>query len=255
MPVDSSLPEGKSRSILRRWLVPRYSLRTLLLMMTAACLFSGYWLNSAIHQRNAVRRFYELTAQRPASLQGDHVTTMGYRYQGRDDYYEPIIPWWAQPLKMVLGEEAFGEITGVQLLGSPATDEDLRFLASMPELERINLSGTKITDAGLIHLQNCPRLTFVSLEDTAVTDQGLAQLLALQELEGLSLSGTKITDAGLDELAKLPNLSELWLRKTEITNQGYRKLQAALPQCEIQGDPPAVPWTGGGGGGFGGASR
>lgn len=212
------------------------------------------WLNRAIPQRRAVRRFHELSAQSELTLQGNPITTMGYRYQGRDDHHKPRIPWWARPVSMVMGEEAFGEVTGVQLLATPATDDDLRLLANVPTVERINLSRTEVTDAGLRHLRACPRLTFLSLENTAVTDDGAAQLAALQNLEGLSLSGTQITDAGLVQLAKLPNLKELWLRKTTITNEGYMSLRAALPECEIQADHPASPWSGGqGGGGFGGA--
>jgi hypothetical protein len=253
LPAEKT-PEDKPFRAKRRWLVPRYSLRTMLVLMTTACLFSGYWLNTAIHQRKSVRRFNELAAQRPVSMQGNHIMTMAYRYRGRDDYDRPVIPWWAQPLKMILGEEAFGEVAGVQLWGAPATDDDLRLLANLPELERLNLTDTQITDAGLVHLKLCPRLTFLSLEDTAVTDQGLSKLMALQDLEGLSLNGTKITDAGLDQLAGLPNLNQVWLRKTAITNAGYRKLQSAAPQIVIEADPPAGPWRGGAGGGWGGAA-
>src|SRR5262249_41452661 len=53
-------------------------------------------------------------------------------------------------------------------------------------------------------------------------------------------SGTKITDEGLDHLAKLPQLKELWLRNTAVTDARYRRLQEALPECEIQADVPAV---------------
>jgi hypothetical protein len=40
-------------------------------------------------------------------------------------------------------------------------------------------------------------------------------------------------------LAKLTKLKELWLRNTAVTDAGYRRLQAALPECEIQADVPA----------------
>lgn len=34
------------------------------MVLTAGCLLGGYWMNRAIRQRTAVRRFYELTANR-----------------------------------------------------------------------------------------------------------------------------------------------------------------------------------------------
>ena len=221
-----------------RWLLPRYSLRALLVLISVACLVSGFWLNKAIRQRAAVRHFEALTANRPPS-HGEHLVTICYRYRGRDEYYKPIVPKWLHPLRDFMGEEAFGEVTGVQLLDTPATDEDLRYLAYVPTVERVWLSGTQVTDEGILRLHVCPGLKFLVLNDAAVTDVGLARLTVLTELESLSLNGTQITDAGLEHLAKLPKLTELWLRNTAITDEGYRKLEVALPECHIQADVPA----------------
>jgi hypothetical protein len=206
--------------------------------MTIACLVSGFWLNRAIRQRTAVRHFYALTAQRTHSG-NDHLVTMGYRYRGKDEYYKPIIPKWLHPLRDLIGEEAFGEVTGVQLIDTGATDADLRYLRDVPTVERALLSSTNVTDQGIPYLLACPKLRYVSLDGAPITDAGIAQLVALTDLETLSLSGTKVTDAGLEHLAKLPKLKELWLRDTAITDAGYRRLQAALPKCKIQADVPA----------------
>lgn len=229
----------KSANTSARWYFqPRFSLRTLFFVVTVACLLGGYWMNRAIRQRTAVRRFYELTAKREPD-HGDNLTTMGYRYQGKDQYYKPIVPNWLHPLRDAIGEEAFGEVTGVQLTNTNATNDDLRYLAVVPTVERVWLDGTKITDEGLCHLLACPNIRFLGLNDIPITDHGLAQISRLTELDSISLNGTKITDAGLEHLAKLTKLKHLWLRKTAITDAGYRKLQIALPECEIQADVPA----------------
>jgi hypothetical protein len=220
----------------RRWF--QFSLRTLLVLVTLGCLAGGWWINRAFQQRAAVRRFYELTANRP-SQQGDSLTTMGYRYQGRDQYYKPIVPKSLHWLRDMIGEECFGEVTGVQLTDTPATNNDLKHLAVLPTVERILLSGTKVDDDGIPLLKVCPKLKYLALNDTAITDQGLSHVTAFQDLEMLSLSGTKITDAGLAHLARLPRLKQLWLRNTAITDAGYQKLQSALPDCEIQSDVPS----------------
>ena len=230
--------KAKKSSPARRRFGFRFSLRTLLIVMTLACLVCGFFLNKLIRQRTAVRRFYELTAHRPDS-HGDHLVTMGYRYQGRDEYYKPIIPKWQHPFRDLFGEEAFGEVTGVQLLDTAATDEDLRYVAYFPTMERVSLSRTKVTDDGLFRLQACPKLRSLHLDSTAITDMGLARLSPFTELESLSLSGTKITDAGLFHLAKMQKLKELWLRNTAITNDGFLELEKALPECHIQADVPA----------------
>jgi hypothetical protein len=131
-------------------------------VLTVACLFGGYWMNQVLRQRTAVLRFYELTANRAAD-HGESLTTMGYRYQGKDQYYKPIVPKWLHPLRDLMGEEAFGEVTGVQLQFTPATNDDLRFLADVPTIERVGLDGTKVTEEGLVHLRACPRLRALAL--------------------------------------------------------------------------------------------
>lgn len=236
-----------------RWLVPRFSLRTLAIGLTLLCVACGIWVNGPLRQRAAVRHFEALNPPyQPSPIgSGDVIggsivgsseweylgflpMVIAWRAHGRDDHHRPEIEWWHRPAAAVLGEEAFGEVTGVMLLGLPATDDDLRHLASLPALERVNLASTKVTDAGLVHLRSCRRLTFVSLEDTAITDQGLAELAGHQNLESLSLSGTKITDASVASLVQLPRLKQLWLQRTAITSDGVRKLMAALPDCEIE---------------------
>jgi hypothetical protein len=234
--MDAAAPTaGKPTPPRRRWFACRYSLRTLLVMMTVACVVLTVWLNQLLRQRTAVRRFYELTARRPNS-HGESLVTMGYRYDGKDQYYKPVACKWLHPL---VGEEAFGEVTGVQLLGTSAADDDLRYLADVPTVERVLLSNTLVTDAGLVYLQSCPKLRMLTLDGLPITDDGLTQLLVLQDLESLSLNRTKITDKGLEQLAKLPKLKELWLRNTAITDAGYQRLDASLPRCEIQADVPA----------------
>ena len=253
--------------VIRR-LVPRYSLRTLLVALTLACLACGFWMNGSLRQRAAVRYLVALNAAHRrvpvgggmwggggGPAEGIDMQVLAYRAQGRDDHHRPDIPWWQRPVAAVLGEEACGEVTGVQLMQLPATDGDLQYVARLPSIERINLLGTEVTDAGLVHLRSCPLLTFISLEDTAISDAGLVHLAVHQRLEGLSLSGTKITDAGLARLAKLKQLKQLWLGKTAITNDGYKQLTAALPDCDIQADVAAARRPHWGGGSLGGAAK
>ena len=224
------MPDSKPR----RWFVPRYSLRTLLVVMTVICVVSGYWLNKAFRQREAVRRFNQLAADRG----GDTPVTMLYRHKG-DVHWAPIIPEWLHPIRDLVGSEAFGNPIGVQLVRTAATDDDLRYLKDVPKVEWVGLSQTRVTDKGLRHLRGCPKLNSLNLDNTAISDEGLADICRSTELNKLSLCGTRITDEGLEHLAKLSKLKELGLRDTAITDAGYRKLQAALPHCAIHADVPA----------------
>ena len=51
---------------------------------------------------------------------------------------------------------------------------------------------------------------------------------------GVDLSYTKVTDAGLEHLKGLTNLLSLNLKRTKVTDTGVKKLQHALPRCEIR---------------------
>ena len=69
-----------------------------------------------------------------------------------------------------------------------------------------------------------------------MTDAGLKELAGLTQLQALLLSGkTQVTDAGLKELAGLTRLQTLDLTDTQVTGAGLKKLQQALPKCNIYG--------------------
>ena len=74
----------------------------------------------------------------------------------------------------------------------------------------------------------------VGFNYTQVTDEGLVHLKRLTNLESLSLTSTQITDVGLEHLKTLDSLQELNLYDTQVTPEGVRKLQEALPNCEIE---------------------
>ena len=49
----------------------------------------------------------------------------------------------------------------------------------------------------------------------------------------LLLGDTQVTDAGLVHLQRLTQLRWLLLHNTKVTDEGVRKLQQALPDCQI----------------------
>src|SRR5882762_7829782 len=66
-----------------------------------------------------------------------------------------------------------GQVVAIDLSNRAATDEDLRLLAAVPDLQKLTLWGPGITDAGLEQLAQLTNLTNLSLDNTAVTDAGL----------------------------------------------------------------------------------
>jgi Leucine-rich repeat (LRR) protein len=64
--------------------------------------------------------------------------------------------------------------------------------------------------------------------------QGLVHLKGLTKLQSLDFSNSRITDTGLAHLKGLANLEKLDLRQTQVTDKGVKKLQQALPNCNIR---------------------
>jgi hypothetical protein len=141
-----------------------------------------------------------------------------------------------------------------------ATDDGLKTVADMPQLEGIIVKGDDVTDAGIRALAKCRSLDNVSLLFTKkVTDAGVKELAALPKLQILSLSGLTLTgsafepfagsktlkfvtldyvdgltDDGAKNLAKLPNLDALKIGRgfgeTKLTAAGIKAIvDARLP--------------------------
>lgn len=118
-------------------------------------------------------------------------------------------------------------VVAIRLAESTVTDEQLIFLDSFPDLERLDLRATRITDAGLAHLKGCLRLRSLSLNSVCgVTDAGLSHLSNLADLERLDLQGTGVTSKGIAHLAKLPRLRALRLSGDRITDDCMAHLKS-----------------------------
>jgi hypothetical protein len=114
-------------------------------------------------------------------------------------------------LRRLLGDDFFGNVVDVCVeCDETFTDADMVHVGSLPKLEALRLAGAGITDAGLEHLKGLARLQRLELYDTNITDVGLRHLNGLTQLQHLWLGDTKVTDAGV------------------------KKLQQALPNCEIR---------------------
>ena len=125
-------------------------------------------------------------------------------------------------------------VQSVYLPGGKVTDADLKYVATLPQIEVLKLDGaTKITDAGLKELTGLKHLKDLGLGSTQVTDAGLKPVIAHKGLANLNLSFTKVTDAGVKNLAALTKLKLLGLFATSVSPEGVKKLQEALPKCKI----------------------
>jgi len=121
---------------------------------------------------------------------------------------------------------------------TPLSDEGLSHVAQLPKLKELDLDGTAVTNAGLRHLAELSELETLRLAGPQITDAGLSHLKGLSKLRHLDLSGTAVTGPGLVHLETLEHLESVILEGTPVTAASVKRLQAALPDAQIETGVP-----------------
>lgn len=91
-------------------------------------------------------------------------------------------------------------IVDCSALAAKFGDDQLAWVASLPEITELNLADTKVTDAGLAHLAGLARLTSLDLRNTQVTDAAFDALASHAQLKLLLLTGSRVTRQGVQSL-------------------------------------------------------
>jgi hypothetical protein len=124
-------------------------------------------------------------------------------------------------------------LAALNLSGLPITDQGLRSLAGLSELNALYLSRTNVQGKGLGQLRSLPNLVILYLDQTAITDQELSQLSGALSLQFLSLSGNTLTSAGLKNLMTLPGLTQLEIQRCGFLDEDVAMLKAKNRNLKI----------------------
>lgn len=130
-------------------------------------------------------------------------------------------------------------LEALNLYAESINDEALKELAPFVNLRELDLSLTSVSDAGLRHLTILKKLSGLTLlysegfAGPKITNAGLKPLSEMTQLTTLNLVGAKIDDAGVADLLRLRNLKQLTLVGSRVSAGGLKRLQVALPDCEI----------------------
>ena len=215
--------------------VLRFSVRTLLIVISVFSIWLGWWSTRAHQQRRGVTRVKE------------HRGVVVYDYQwhtppaGTGGWLQYVDGWWDEhleaptnPLRNWLGDDYFSTVRGVSFNWfdeaeiSPA---DLQHLTAFTGLRKLSISGMGVGDSGLSYIGRLTSLRSLALEREDVSDAGLDQLTKLHRLESLFLRSRRISDDGLKSIARLRNLRMLRINESSITGEGLAYLRD-LPNLE-----------------------
>jgi uncharacterized membrane protein len=142
-------------------------------------------------------------------------------------------PGWIQEIIEFGWLSWFNRVYRVRLPETATSNQGLKHLSDLSNLESLYLDNARVSDDGLKYLSNLSNLHNLSLTNTQVSDEGLKHLTGLTELECLYIENTQISDEGLKHLIGLTNLISLYLDNTQVTEEGIKELQ-----YEIQKEVP-----------------
>ena len=117
---------------------------------------------------------------------------------------------------------------------SQTTDAQLKNLSAIKNnVVYLDLARTAVTDDGIKELVSLKNLNKLYLQETKITDATSNVYSAFKQLEVLNFYNTSITDKTLEALSACSSLKKLFLWKTATTKLGHDKLRKALPNLTI----------------------
>jgi len=195
------------------------------------CLNLGY---TQISNVGLERVLPHLPGLKKLLLSSTFISDLGLRYIGRLSGLEELLCWKTGITDAGLRHlETLASMQRLGLNHTKITDRGLTSLQHMPMLRELGLNGNRITADGLSYIEKMTSLQELDLNQTMISDDGLEHLSGLTALTVLDIRRTEIGDAGARYLENLPALKRLHCFDTKITSNGKRRLQQALPNCEI----------------------
>ncbi len=113
--------------------------------------------------------------------------------------------------------------------------ETLKELNSVKEqILHLNLSKMPVTDEQVNWIAGLPNLRKLNLNYSDITDKSMAQISGMKNLETLSLAGTKITKQGIETVLLNKHLKEVFVWDSKMSATEMALLQQKNPQLIIE---------------------
>ncbi|HJT36449.1 MAG TPA: hypothetical protein VJ783_30785 [Pirellulales bacterium] len=138
-----------------------------------------------------------------------------------------------------------GHVTSAQCKGKSLSDDELRSIVALGNLESLDLRGISIGNRQLALLAPLTNLRSLTLSHTPATDSDLELLAQFNpQLDFLDLTGTAVTDAGMEHLKQLRRLRALHLNLTDLSDTGLATLADVLQLQVVEAEMTAVTKAG-----------
>lgn len=215
----------------RSWLVPRFSLRTILILITLVCLAMGLPYSRSERQRVAVETLRSLDCHcefEPEPKWLAKLPPVVRNFRGGHYFRSVVAVTVNSHARSSLDAifEAIGKIDRVEsiyCLDAPVTHEHLARLSHLRNVKNLRIHHALIDDGALADLRNWTRLEELLIPGAGVTGQGVAYLKRNSGLRRLDLSGTLVGDEIAEVLSAFPRLEGLEFWQTDLTGAGFAR--------------------------------
>ena len=197
----------------RPFSLKRIGLRSLLILVTLACIGVAIWTSHVQPFRD------QLTAMQMVTRLGGSLTT------------EPFESAFWQ--RWLLEDDALQWVRSVDLPAAEFKQGEAENFAAMTQLASLDIQRSNISDDDLASLAGLRELSELSLNRCKISDKGIKNLGKKPELTSLQLTGCDVSDASIDQITGCPNLKELFIRWTAITAEGADEIRERLPDCVV----------------------
>lgn len=205
----------------RRWF--QFSLRALLLLMTGFGIWFGIRMDRARRQERAVGVLREC---------GDIFYESQFNHRSLKSLTKKTKPWRPKWLRSIVGDDFFDRVYAAYLFRSPS-DEDLKYLRDLPDIETLIISSPQVTGKGIEHLRALPCLKELYLNCDKMTDTDLAHLPPLHGLRYLNVF-CSMSDQAFGSIAALESLETLEIARGPTSPLGRRAAHELVQPTQME---------------------
>jgi len=113
--------------------------------------------------------------------------------------------------------------------------ENLKELSSVKEqILHLNLSKMPVTDEQVNWIAGLPNLRKLNLNYSDITDKSMTEISGMKNLETISLVGTKITKQGIESVLLNKHLKEVFIWDSKLSATEMQVLQQKNPQLILE---------------------
>lgn len=244
---DSDKPIEVSGSL---GFLPRFKLRTLLILFTISAVLLGMFAAEFSRARRQGATLDRLSSEHVYSDYGSahyhlgklgdsklaglicdwvhphfgcRLTHLSLDYQTEDMLVDPVMDY-----DEITAVANLRDLEHLRVAGGRWSLDQIRALATLPKLKSLSLYVARLPPKAISELSKLKQLRKLELTGCDLNDEDMVGIAKLDGLTHLALTRNDLGDASMGEVARLPHLAVLMLGDNLVTSEGVAKL-ASMP--------------------------